>query len=95
MTKFYDACVVESSYEKDGKSKNNYRKIGVVIQHKDGKMSLKLDRFFNPLGALNKDRECWITFFEQKSEASEQSQNGTQQNAGFSEPSLKSDDMPW
>lgn len=94
MTKTYDVAVVESSYEKDGKTKNNYRKVGVMLEHSDGRKSIKLDRFFNPLGALNSNRECWLTIFDQKDK--EQSETSTTQ-AGFNAPgaSLKSDNIPF
>lgn len=72
MSKFYDVCVVESSYtDKEGKTKNTYRKVGMMLQHEKGGMSIKLDKFFNPLGATQKGEksgqmECWLSVFEQK-----------------------------
>jgi len=92
--KRYDVCVVESSYEKDGKNKNNYRKVGTMIENDDGLMSIKLDRFFNPLGALNNKRECWLSVFEQK-EREQQNVNHEFNNVVGKEVSDLQSDIPF
>jgi hypothetical protein len=42
MAKLYDVTVVNGKYTKDGVEKNNYQKIGSIIETKNGKQ-LKLD----------------------------------------------------
>ena len=89
--KTYEICVVESSYQKDGKNKNNYRKVGSMLEHSDGRKSIKLDKFFNPLGALNEKGECWLNVFEQKSNAGDTKSN----NNSNQDTQIESDDIPF
>lgn len=49
-TKLYDLAVKVGSYtDRDGKEKNRYQNIGVVLQGKDGPFLL-MNRYFNPAG---------------------------------------------
>jgi len=48
--KLYDLAVKVGSYvDRDGKEKNRYQNLGVVLEGKDGPFLL-LNRYFNPAG---------------------------------------------
>lgn len=89
--KTYEICVVESSYLKDGKNKNNYRKIGSMLEHSDGRKSIKLDKFFNPLGALNEKGECWLSVFEPKNNNEQNANVNVTNNSPNNTPHLEED----
>lgn len=56
----FNAVTVTGTYEdKDGNKKNNYLKIGVVLESENGHLKLKL----NALPIPNEKGEIWINLF--------------------------------
>lgn len=62
MKKTYDLAVVTGTYLKDGREKNRYQNVGVVLDGEKGPMIL-LDRHFNPAGIDGKDGRIVLSMF--------------------------------
>lgn len=49
-SKTHDLAVKTGTYQKDGKEKNRYENVGMIMQSDDGGKLLLLKRTFNPAG---------------------------------------------
>lgn len=64
----YNLAVVVGSYVKDGKDKNRYQNVGIMMENNDGGRFILLDRTFNPAGCPNPENKdkVLISMFEPK-----------------------------
>lgn len=68
--KAYDIAAIVGSYtDREGKQKNRYKNVGVVLEKDDGGRFLLLDRDFNPAGvpfdpARAGDNRILLSLFE-------------------------------
>lgn len=74
--KKYDVMVKVGEYQKDGQTKSEYKKAGVMMVNDDGSEYLIMDRTFNPAGVPNPDNKATVIL----SLFSEQNRGG--QNGG-------------
>ncbi|MCT5734008.1 hypothetical protein ACM7N4_24145 [Pseudomonas aeruginosa] len=66
MSAKYDVVATVGQYEKDGQTKYLSRKVGVIVNTKNG-FRLKLDACFNPAGCpRTDDGGVWLALFEPK-----------------------------
>lgn len=67
MSVKYDVVATVGQYEKDGQTKYLSRKVGVIVNTKNG-LRLKLDACFNPAGCPQRsdDGGVWLALFEPK-----------------------------
>lgn len=60
MTKTHDVVMKTGEYEKDGKTKGRYMKIGVLFtDNESGRMSIKLDA-----APISPDWSGWLSLFD-------------------------------
>jgi hypothetical protein len=65
--KAYDLCVAVGKYEKDGKEKNRYQTVGVVLEKDDGGKFIILEPWFNPAGVAHEaGKGVMLSMFEPK-----------------------------
>ncbi|MFA7238976.1 MAG: hypothetical protein WC091_02615 [Sulfuricellaceae bacterium] len=72
--KRYDLAVKVGSYTSNGKEKNRYQNIGVVMEKDDGGTFILLERSFNPAGVPFKEggNTVMVSMFEPKGDKDEQ-----------------------
>lgn len=58
--KKYDVMVKVGEYQKDGQTKSEYKKAGVMMVNDDGSEYLIMDRTFNPAGVPNPDNKATV-----------------------------------
>ncbi|HBP6823491.1 TPA: hypothetical protein L6B08_26905 [Pseudomonas aeruginosa] len=72
MSVKYDVVATVGQYEKDGQTKYLSRKVGVIVNTKNG-FRLKLDACFNPAGCpRTDDGGVWLALFEPKEKEQQQ-----------------------
>lgn len=77
MGKKYDICAVKGTYtNKEGKTRNEYLNVGVVME-KEGREFILLERTFNPAGLPNPDNRSnvLLSLFEPKEKGQAQPQS--------------------
>jgi hypothetical protein len=63
--KVYDLAVAVGKYTKDGKEKNRYQNIGIVMEKDDGGRFIILEPWFNPAGVAHDDgRGIMVSMFD-------------------------------
>lgn len=60
--------VAGQKYTKDGEEKIQWINVGSLFIKEDGKMSVKLNAYINPLAFRNEKGEIWLNVFDKKSE---------------------------
>ncbi|MCM4075454.1 hypothetical protein [Pseudomonas aeruginosa] len=80
MSVKYDVVATVGQYEKDGQVKYLSRKVGVIVNTKNG-FRLKLDACFNPAGCpqRSEDGGVWLALFEPKKDQPQQQQSAPRQ----------------
>jgi hypothetical protein len=58
--KIKDLAVKVGTYESEGKTKNKYLNIGVVLENTDGGKFMLLERTFNPAGVPNPEGKSTV-----------------------------------
>lgn len=78
MIKKYDIVATVGTYQKDGETKKEFRKVGVLME-KDGKPFILLERIFNPAGMpADGKRNVLLSLYEPKEENSHNNQQQEQ-----------------
>ena len=55
-------------YQKDGEDRTQWVNVGSLFIKDDGKMSVKLNGYINPLAFKNEKGEIWLNVFDKKGE---------------------------
>lgn len=83
--KAYDLCVAVGKYEKDGKEKNRYQTVGVVLEKDDGGKFIILEPWFNPAGIPHETgKGVMLSMFSPKADG-----------APSASPQRENDDIPF
>lgn len=91
--KIKDLAVKVGTYESNGKTKNRYVNVGLVLQKDDGGEFILINRTFNPAGVPNPDGKdtVLISAFDPKDDKKPQQQETVQQ----AQSSDMDDDLPF
>jgi len=82
--KAYDLCVAVGKYEKDGKEKNRYQTVGVVLEKDDGGKFIILEPWFNPAGIPHEaGKGIMLSMFEPKADGAQPAQKRGEDDIPF------------